>query len=115
VFAGIVHPCKIYNILRVGCRVLYIGPSESHVVDLASQVPCGMIQSLRHGDIGGVVEGIVDAYRSWSPDRERRPFASGYSKDALLPQLVTAITGEDGVQRDTVPTVIGGTDSWETN
>ena len=112
-FVGIVHPCKIYNILRVGCPVLYIGPAESHVADLASRIPYGMIQSLRHGDVGGVVDCIVDAYRRWSPDQGRKPFGSEYWKDALLPQLVTVITGKD-TQRGTAP-VLGVKDSWQTS
>ena len=36
-FVGIVHPCKVYNILAVGAPVLYIGPEPSHVTDIASQ------------------------------------------------------------------------------
>jgi len=112
-FVGIVHPCKIYNILRVGCPVLYIGPAESHVADLASRIPYGMIQSLRHGDVGGVVDCIVDAYRRWSPEQGRQSFGREYSKDALLPQLVTVITGKD-TQRGTAP-ALTVKDSWQTN
>lgn len=33
-FVGVVHPCKIYNILSLGVPLLYIGPSPSHVTDL---------------------------------------------------------------------------------
>src|SRR5207245_10794750 len=94
-FVGIVHPCKIYNILRVGSPVLYIGPPESHVVDLASRVPYGMIQSLRHGDVGGVVGCIVAAYRRWSRDQGRKPFGSERWKRALLPQVVKVMQGKE--------------------
>ncbi len=41
-FVGLVHPCKIYNILRVQAPVLYIGPRPSHITDIlecAAQVP----------------------------------------------------------------------------
>ena len=113
-FVGIVHPCKIYNTLRVGSPVLYIGPPESHVADLSSRVPYGMIQSLRHGDVRGVVDCIVDACRRWRPDQGRTPFGSEYSKDVLLPQLVTVITGKDAVQRGAAP-ALGVKDSWQTN
>src|SRR5438045_3370596 len=30
-FVGMVHPCKVYNIMSVGAPVLYIGPEPSHV------------------------------------------------------------------------------------
>ena len=33
-FVGTIHPCKIYNILRVAAPVLYIGPSPSHVTQI---------------------------------------------------------------------------------
>jgi glycosyltransferase involved in cell wall biosynthesis len=34
-FVGIVHPCKIYNILAVGSPVLCVGPEDSHITDIA--------------------------------------------------------------------------------
>jgi hypothetical protein len=34
-FVGIVHPCKVYNILSVGAPVLYVGPEPSHITDIA--------------------------------------------------------------------------------
>ena len=34
-FVGIVHPCKIYNVLAVGSPFLYVGPDESHIADIA--------------------------------------------------------------------------------
>ena len=36
-FVGIVHPCKVYNILSIGAPVLYVGPEPSHVTDIAAQ------------------------------------------------------------------------------
>ncbi len=38
-FVGIVHPCKVYNILHLGIPFLYVGPTESHVVDLVQRWP----------------------------------------------------------------------------
>ncbi len=40
-FVGIVHPCKIYNILTLGTPFLYIGPSPSHVSDIAAAIASG--------------------------------------------------------------------------
>ena len=37
-FVGIVHPCKIYNILAANRRFLYIGPRESSITDLIAQL-----------------------------------------------------------------------------
>jgi hypothetical protein len=33
-FVGMIHPCKIYNILTVGAPVLYVGPEPSHLADI---------------------------------------------------------------------------------
>jgi glycosyltransferase involved in cell wall biosynthesis len=38
-FVGLIHPCKIYNILRLGTPVLYLGPAESHITDLWKHNP----------------------------------------------------------------------------
>ena len=46
-FVGIVHPCKIYNILAANRRFLYVGPSESSIADLISQ-----LSSHQHGRAG---------------------------------------------------------------
>ncbi len=35
---GIVHPCKIYNILAVGAPVIYIGPKPSHVTEILNRL-----------------------------------------------------------------------------
>src|SRR4029079_6796353 len=52
-FVGIVHPCKVYNILSVGAPVLYIGPKPSHVTDVAAQQDNFFLT--RHGDTESVV------------------------------------------------------------
>ncbi len=58
-FPGIVHPCKIYNILAVGAPFLYIGPIESHVADIISGLPRrDKAFSARHGQVDSVVESI---------------------------------------------------------
>lgn len=59
-FVGIVHPCKIYNILTLGTPVLYVGPARSHIGDLA-QRDFSWLYGARHGDVKTVVESILDA------------------------------------------------------
>ena len=90
-FTGIVHPCKIYNILAIGSPVLYIGPPVSHVVDLMSQLePDALICSARHGNVDAVSNYILNqaqfalGRRSPSPSR----VASAFSKETLLPHFV---------------------------
>ena len=88
-FVGIVHPCKVYNIMAVGAPVLYIGPEPSHITDIASQHGNFLLAS--HGDVEAVVAAILQATQF----RQRQPLIS-FSKDRLLPQLINVIeVGQD--------------------
>ena len=63
-FVGIVHPCKIYNILAVGSDCLYLGPQPSHVSELAESLPAGRVRCARHGAVGDVIDHIRNAAAS---------------------------------------------------
>ncbi|MCX8156976.1 MAG: glycosyltransferase family 4 protein [Verrucomicrobiae bacterium] len=57
-FVGLVHPCKIYNLLRLGLPILYLGPATSHITDLyqgpaANHLP--PLHRLAHGDVDGLL------------------------------------------------------------
>jgi len=88
-FVGIVHPCKVYNIMSIGAPALYIGPSPSHVADIAS-LPQGRFFIAAHGDVDGVTAAILDAMRPY----DRQPIGS-FAKHTLLPQLIDVIEGQD--------------------
>jgi hypothetical protein len=45
---GLVHPCKIYNILSVGAPVLYIGPRPSHITDIMDEL-AGVVEQRGSG------------------------------------------------------------------
>ena len=90
-FVGIVHPCKVYNILSVGAPVLYIGPEPSHVTDVASRQ--GKFFLTRHGDAEGVVAAILEAMQF----RERQP-VTPFAKQNLLPQLIEVIEAGHALQ-----------------
>ena len=100
-FVGIVHPCKVYNILSIGAPVLYIGPEPSHVTDIAAQH--GQFFMSRHGDSRSVVSAIQKATES----QKRQPVIS-FSKETLLPQLIALIEVRQDLQdfsrlQDTYP------------
>lgn len=60
-FPGIIHPCKIYNIMATGSPFLYIGPAESHVGDIISRLPDRhQVDSARHGQVDTVARAISD-------------------------------------------------------
>ena len=93
-FVGIVHPCKIYNILRVGSPVLSIGPAASHLVDLGAGLPAGHLHPARHGDVASVAEAVLSAHHGWHTNvaRPRRSLDTRHQSAELLPQLVARIT-----------------------
>jgi colanic acid biosynthesis glycosyl transferase WcaI len=90
-FVGIVHPCKLYNILSVGAPVLYIGPEPSHVTDIACQQ--GKFFLTRHGDAGSVVAAVLAATQL----RERQP-VTPFAKQFLLLQLIEVIEAGNDLQ-----------------
>ena len=85
-FVGIVHPCKVYNIMSVGAPALYIGPEPSHVTDLASTNYQFFFN--HHGDTAGVVAQILEARRC-----ERQP-VNAFSKHTLLPEMIDLLEAE---------------------
>ncbi len=89
-FVGILHPCKVYNILHLGIPFLYVGPTESHVVDLVQQWPLGGPAYIApHGQVDLVVTHILTATRiPRTESQERRVF----SKEVLCGQMAELMT-----------------------
>ena len=98
-FVGLVHPCKIYNILRVGSPLLYIGPQPSHISEILDELnghlPFGRV---KHGAVDQAVQNILRLKESTSETtRERRlPLADRFSRETLLPQLVKVLESAGG-------------------
>lgn len=92
-FAGIVHPCKIYNVMSVGARTLYIGPAESHITDIATDGLDSEFLLAQHGESEKVAALIAAA----AADKRHDPIdsltqkAREFSKHVLLPQMVELI------------------------
>jgi putative colanic acid biosynthesis glycosyltransferase WcaI len=93
-FTGIVHPCKIYNILEIAAPVLYVGPPTSHVTDVTAKLDDQFaFCAVQHGDVEKARAFI--AARS-QVDRETRTpaakaFTATFSKDTLLPEMLKVI------------------------
>jgi len=93
-FAGILHPCKVYNILAVGCPFLYIGPNQSHITDLLSQTGNqykGYVA--RHADVNAIVRVIIEsANKAKGKSAQLRTSLAGrFSRGALMPRLIEVI------------------------
>lgn len=90
-FSGIVHPCKVYNILSVGVPLLYIGPPESPITDIAAQATNGFaIYSARHGEVDRVVDHILKASEQKKSLNAGTcsELAAKFAKDALVPRMI---------------------------
>jgi hypothetical protein len=83
-FVGIVHPCKIYNVLAVGSPCLYIGPRPSHVTELAAD----SIYCAGHGDVAGVSDIIR---RSAALGARRWKAVDEFSAASLVPAMIATV------------------------
>jgi colanic acid biosynthesis glycosyl transferase WcaI len=88
-YVGIVHPCKIYNVLAVKKPFLYIGPNESHVTDIIGRSSAYVST---HGDVEGVVANILRAMRNTGLASPRgSEVETLFSEKRLVPQMISAI------------------------
>jgi len=95
-FVGLVHPCKIYNILSVAAPVLYIGPRPSHLSEmldkLNGQTACA---AAAHGEVENILQSIQNIRRQSESGRTQRQvpplLQSSFCKDAVLPKLLAEL------------------------
>jgi len=91
---GLVHPCKIYNVLSVGSPVVYVGPETSHVTEILEGLqPRHPWIGVRHG-AADVLANQIQQLRAKTTVLDRRPpvaVAARYSQTTLLPQLVAVL------------------------
>ncbi len=93
-FAGIVHPCKIYNILSLGIPFLFVGPEESHAGDLARRLgDPSHARMARHGDAEAVERHIreAEARPAAGPSRAAQELGREFSHEVLCPRLVKLV------------------------
>jgi len=93
-FVGIVHPSKIYNILAVGCPVLYIGPPRSHVTELLGKGGYAPgFYAVAQGTGESVAEEILRTAETRSV-RRGQPSELSCSRQELLQRMTEIITGQ---------------------
>lgn len=91
-FVGLVHPCKVYNILRVGAPVVYIGPIPSPISQVLAKVD-GQVHScfINHGNVDGLVRQILRIRQLPSPSRAPGPAASHASQNERVSSFVALV------------------------
>jgi colanic acid biosynthesis glycosyl transferase WcaI len=101
-FIGMIHPCKIYNVLALGLPHLCLGPAESHLRDLAARLPdprYSLVAS--HGDSVGLAQQLREAAKvgALPPSEDLRKLAAEFSVSVLLPRMVQVIETAGGASR----------------
>jgi hypothetical protein len=96
-FVGVVHPCKIYNILATGIPFLCIGPKPSHLSEIMDTLPAdSRCAWAKHGDVDGIVRHIQAASRAdgRSEYNSFKEAAARFGKESLLPKLVDQLEAQ---------------------
>jgi glycosyltransferase involved in cell wall biosynthesis len=100
-FVGIVHPCKIYNILTIGSPFLYIGPTPSHVSEIAGDISAKRNNPYRaytatHGDVETVVKSILEEAERKSEDVEHGlpGIARLFSRQTIVPRMIKLLLSQ---------------------
>ena len=89
---GLVHPCKIYNMLAVGAPVLYIGPQPSHVTEILDPPGAGHPWcSVRHGEGGRLAEAIRQLRERPAARHFPTALTAAFARDLLLTRMIAGI------------------------
>jgi colanic acid biosynthesis glycosyl transferase WcaI len=90
-FVGTIHPCKIYNVMRVAPAILYIGPKESHITDIFQDSGTSGFLSARNHDSASIADAIQHARALTVTPTAFSELAEPYSQRELLPRLVSVL------------------------
>ena len=96
-FVGIVHPCKIYNVLSLGLPVLCLSPRPSHLTDLVDEIAVpDSAMHLANDDLAGLVESLKRVAKRGdnSPNETLRTVAARFGMGRLRPQMVEMVEGD---------------------
>ncbi len=91
---GIVHPCKIYNMLSVAAPVIYIGPKPSHITEILDQLGNEHLAiRVAHGEAETLANQIQDLRQETAGTRRllSTEATAAFSKGVLLPKLIGAL------------------------
>ena len=100
-YIGIVHPCKIYNVLAANRAFLYIGPQESHVQDIIHHAGADAYASV-HGDVDAVVANILLAMcQQETASPMTVELAKPFAKQSLVPKMIRVIEDSKTVNSQT--------------
>ncbi|HWN95898.1 MAG TPA: glycosyltransferase family 4 protein [Methylomirabilota bacterium] len=87
-FVGTIHPCKIYNVMRVAPAVLYIGPQTSHVTDIFRDSASPSFVATQNGEVDAIARAIRQLRPAPLQPSEFISLAGPFSQTRLLPRLI---------------------------
>lgn len=97
-FVGVIHPCKIYNILGVGAPVLYLGPAPSHLSEILGELASRVCTTVAHGEVDRCAEEILRlaATRARGESGRYAAVARKFGQPTLLTRLVAELEKLNG-------------------
>jgi colanic acid biosynthesis glycosyl transferase WcaI len=92
-FVGLVHPCKVYNLLSLGLPWVGIAPKECHLTHLLKEVGeeagCEVV---RGADTAALAKLIMERQRSPKVSKEKlQAVGRNYQESVLAPKLARII------------------------
>ena len=101
-FVGLVHPCKVYNLLSLGLPWVGLGPRKCHLVDLwkevGDQAGCEVVPG---GDSAALARLIqARASRPKADPARLKKVGENYRESVLAPKLARIIVEAAKVGRD---------------
>ena len=92
-FVGLVHPCKVYNLLSLGLPWVGLGPKECHLVDLLKEIGkdsgCEVVPG---ANAAALAKSILERQRSPQVSKERlQSVGRNYQESVLAPKLAKII------------------------
>jgi len=101
-FVGLVHPCKVYNLLSLGLPWVGLGPKECHLVDLLKEVGTGAgCEVVGGSDAAALARLIQDrAARPKADPARLRKVGENYRESVLAPRLAGIIVEAGRAKQD---------------
>ena len=101
-FVGLVHPCKVYNLLSLGLPWVGIGPRECHLTDLLKEVGtdsgCEVVPG---GDSAALARLIQERASQPKADPARlKKVGENYRESVLAPKLARIIVEAGRAKKD---------------
>jgi colanic acid biosynthesis glycosyl transferase WcaI len=101
-FVGLVHPCKVYNLLSLGLPWVGIGPKDCHLADLLGELGRDSGCELLGGDDSAALARLIQerAAKPASDPSRLKKVGEQFRQSVLAPKLAKIIVEAGGKSRD---------------